>query len=253
MFPQVIRAPILDLAQGDRRVEGRVAHYLGRVLRLRMGDTLVAFDPVTGREADGLVVRAEPGALVLRLGPLRGGSIQPMRPITLVQGLAKGDKSDAIVRDATELGATRIVVAVTKRSVVKLDPERAPDRQARWTRIAQEAARQSGRSDCPRVDPPCAWAGAVASVEAEASRFCLWERATDPLGPPLLAALAAGRSLAFACGPEGGLEDEEVEAARARGWTVVSLGPRALRTETVAAAVLGAVCVWITTPPASDP
>jgi 16S rRNA (uracil1498-N3)-methyltransferase len=250
---RVIRAPIPDLVQEERRVEGPVAHYLGRVLRLHAGDTLIAFDPLSGREADALVVRAERGGLVLRLGPVRTGSTRQGPPITLVQGLAKGDKCDAIVRDATELGATRIVVALTKRSVVRLDPKRAPARRARWARIAQEAARQSGRSDCPRVELASLWAEAIASVEGDASRFCLWERAEDPLGPPLFAALASGKPLAFACGPEGGLEHEEVEAARACGWTVASLGPRALRTETVAAAVLGAVCVWITASGAADP
>ena len=66
----------------------------------------------------------------------------------------------------------------------------------------------------------------------------------EPLGPTLFAALAGTTPLAFACGPEGGLEDREVEAARALGWAVSSLGPLALRTETVAAAVLGAVRVW---------
>ena len=62
--------------------------------------------------------------------------------------------------------------------------------------------------------------------------------------PALFVALAGGAPLAFACGPEGGLEDGEIDAARALGWTVCSLGPLALRTETVAAAVLGAVRVW---------
>ena len=77
-------------------------------------------------------------------------------------------------------------------------------------------------------------------------RFCLWEQATEPLAPPLFdGARAPGVPLAFACGPEGGLEDARGRRGRARaGWLVVSLGPFALRTETVAAAVLGAVRVW---------
>ena len=160
-----------------------------------------------------------------------------------IQGLAKGDKCDAVVRDATELGATRVVVAATKRSVVKLDAGKGAERQARWARVASEAARQSGRADAPAVDPPCAWAAALAGVDAGLSRFVLWERATEPLGPRLLEALSRGAGLAFACGAEGGLEDGEVEAAVGLGWEVASLGPFTLRTETVAAAVLGAVRV----------
>lgn len=156
----------------------------------------------------------------------------------------QGDKCDAVVRDATELGATRIVVVQTERSVVRLDAARASDRRARWTRIAQEAARQCGRSDAPAIEPVAAWTEALARVEpAAAARFCLWERAVAPLGPALVDALARGGPLAFACGPEGGLEAGEVERAAAAGWTIASLGRLTLRTETVAAAVLGAVVV----------
>ncbi len=240
----MIRAPVPGLAQGQQRLAGGLAHYLARVLRLRAGDTFVAFDPASGSEADAVTVWADDDAVTVTFGPLRAGAVRQARAMTFVQGLAKGDKCDAVVRDATELGATRILVATTKRSVVKLDAARAIERQARWARIAQEAARQCGRSDSPRVEAPCPWAEALSQVEAEAARFCLWERATEALGPPLFVALAAGAPLAFACGPEGGLANEEAELARAGGWQVVSLGALALRTETVAAAVLGAVRVW---------
>lgn len=238
------RAPIPDLAPGERRLEGAIAHYLGRVLRLQAGDAFVAFDPATARESDAVTVWTDPDAVTVRFGPLRDARARATREVTFVQGLAKGDKCDAVVRDATELGATRVVVAVTRRSVVKLDAARAQERQARWARIAQEAARQCGRSDAPLVAPPVPWGEAIRGVPAEAIRFCLWERATDALAPPLFDALTRDVPLAFACGPEGGLEDREVEDARSLGWLAVSLGPLALRTETVAAAVLGAVRVW---------
>ncbi len=241
-----VRAPLPDLAPGERRLEGAVAHYLARVLRLRAGDAFVAFDPASGSEADAVTVWAEQDAVTVKVGALRAGQAPSAVPITFIQGLAKGDKCDAVVRDATELGATRILVATTKRSVVKLDAARGAERQARWARIAQEAARQCGRSDAPRIDAPTSWDHALAEVAPAAARFVLWERATEPLGPPLLAALSARSELAFACGPEGGLEDAEVERARAAGWIVASLGPLALRTETVAAAVLGAVRVCST-------
>jgi 16S rRNA (uracil1498-N3)-methyltransferase len=242
----MIRAPVPGLSSGERRLEGALAHYLVRVLRLRAGDAFVAFDPASATEADATTVWADADAITVRFGPLRAGAAGAAREITWIQGLAKGDKCDAVVRDATELGATRIVVAVTKRSVVKLDATRAAERQARWARIAQEAARQCGRADSPRIEAPRPWSDAIALAADAPSRFVLWERATDPLGPALLAALAATDALAFACGPEGGLEDREVDEARAAGWTVASLGPLALRTETVAGAVLGAVRIFST-------
>jgi 16S rRNA (uracil1498-N3)-methyltransferase len=243
----VTRAPIADLAAGEHRLGGPVAHYLGRVLRLRAGSAFVAFDPARGVEANARVVQGmDQGGgdtLTVTIGPLRPAKAPPERPVTFIQGFAKADKVDAVVRDATELGATRIVIATTARSVVKLDAPRGEARALRWTRIAEEAARQCGRSEAPRVGAPVSWGEALASVEAEAARFCLYEGATEPLGPPLFEALAAGRPLAFACGPEGGLDAAEVARARDAGWTIASLGPLVLRTETVAAAVLGAVRV----------
>jgi 16S rRNA (uracil1498-N3)-methyltransferase len=245
----VTRAPIPDLAPGERRLEAAVAHYLARVLRLRAGDAFIAFDPVTAQEATAVTLWTDQDSITVRFGPLREGLARAAHELTWIQGLAKGDKCDAIVRDATELGVARILVAVTQRSVVKLGAARASERQARWTRIASEAARQSGRSEVPLIDVPCPWSEAlVRAVDAdrgpEYARFCLWELATDPLAPPLLEALQRGAPLAFACGPEGGLDVREVDEARGAGWLVVSLGPLMLRTETVAAAVLGAVRVW---------
>src|SRR5581483_10943948 len=95
------------------------------VLRLRAGDAFVAFDPASGLECDAEIVRADEDALVARFANPRAGTRAPARAITLVQGLAKGEKLDAIVRDATELGAARVIPAVTSRSVVRLDAERA--------------------------------------------------------------------------------------------------------------------------------
>jgi len=240
----VTRAPIASLAAGERRIEGLVAHYLAHVLRLRAGSEFVAFDPAAGIEADAVIRHVEGDSITVRFGPTRAGRAPPPRALTWIHGLAKGDKCDAIVRDATELGATRIVVATTRRSIVRLDDARANLRRTRWARIAEEAARQCGRSEAPRVDRPVPWADALACAEATAARFCLWERATEALAPALFDALARGAPLAFACGPEGGLDDDEVELATAQGWKAVSLGPLFLRTETVAAAVLGAVRIW---------
>ena len=249
---RVTRAPVPGLAAGERTLEGGVAHYLAHVLRLRAGSEFVAFDPTAGTEADAVVVHIEGDSMAVRFGAPRAGRAPPQRSLTWIQGFAKADKCDAIVRDATELGATRIVVATTRRSVVRLDDARATARLMRWTRIAEEAARQCGRSEAP-ARRSAGRLGGCARAE-----WTPWPRASvcgsaraGPSRPPLFEALARGAALAFACGPEGGIEDDEVEVATARGWEAASLGPLVLRTETVAAAVLGAVRIGsgLWTPP----
>lgn len=238
------RVPLSNVAAGDRRLEGATAHYVAHVLRLGAGDEFTAFDPAAVREADAVVIEVERDSVVIRLGSVREGSLRAPRSITWVQGLVKGDKCDAVVRDATELGATRIVLSATRRSVIRLDVARGLARRARWTNIAEQAARQCGRSDVPEVGTSKRWEDALDSCASADVRFCLWEGATEPLAQPLLDALARGARLAFACGPEGGLDEDEVRIAADRGWVTASLGPLILRTETVAAAVLGAVLIW---------
>jgi 16S rRNA (uracil1498-N3)-methyltransferase len=238
------RVAVPDLAPGERRLEGPTAHYLSHVLRLRAGDPFTAFDPAAAREADGTVISVERGAVDVRLGSVREGAVRAQRSVTWVQGLAKGDKCDAVVRDATELGASRLVLSATRRSVLRLEPARALSRRLRWSKIAEQAARQCGRSDAPEVLACPSWEDAIVSCADVKARFCLWNGATEPLALHLLDALARGDSLAFACGAEGGLADSEIRFAVAAGWTAASLGPFILRTETVAAAVLGAVLIW---------
>lgn len=236
------RAPLEGLAPGPRTLGPDLSRYLCRVLRLRAGDAFVAFDPGARTEADVVLDEASPDAARVTVGALRAAGVIEDAPLVLVYALAKGDKVDAVVRDATELGATRIVIARTSRSIVKADEARAASKLERFRRIAEQAARQCGRADPPQIEGVLAWPEALARAGAEA-RYCLWERATEPLGVSLATAVARGASLAFAVGPEGGLSDEEVEEARAAGFTPASLGRFILRTETVPAAVLGAVRV----------
>ena len=239
-----VRAPVKSLQAGTRSLPPESSHHLCRVLRLRNGDHFVAFDPEARTEADATIDDASGGVAMVTIGDVRPARVVAGAPVVLVYALAKGDKVDAVVRDSTELGATRIVVARTSRAVAKVDAERAGAKLDRWRRIAEQAARQCGRGDPPVIDGVLAWRDALESAGTEGdARFCLWENATEPLGPALTAAVARRGALAFAIGPEGGLTQSEVEEARVLGFAPVSLGHFVLRTETVAAAVLGAVRV----------
>jgi 16S rRNA (uracil1498-N3)-methyltransferase len=229
-----VRAPIERLAAGSHTLGKDVSHYLCRVLRLREGDTFVAFDPAAKTEADATIETADPDSARVAILAVRPAAVVAATPLVLVYALAKGDKVDAVVRDATELGATRIIVARTARSVPK------GEKLDRWRRVAEQAARQSGRADPPAVEGVVEWDAALASVSC-ATKVCLVPGSSTTLASVLPAALAA--SIAVAVGPEGGLTDEEIERAAVHGFGAVSIGPFVLRTETVAAAVLGAIRV----------
>jgi 16S rRNA (uracil1498-N3)-methyltransferase len=237
----VLRVPVTHLAVGELMLDEAASRYVARVHRIAAGETILLFDPATAREGRALIVEISRHGVRCSVASLSEPAARPRRPITLLQGLGKGDKFDHIVRDATELGATHVVAVESARTVVKLG-ERKERRLARWQRVASEAARQSGRADAPRVSGPLALAEALALADADAvnlpMRLCLWEGEGSPIGQPLRA-LGEHQPLMFLVGPEGGLAAGEVELARAHGYLVVSLGPVILRTETVATAVLG--------------
>jgi 16S rRNA (uracil1498-N3)-methyltransferase len=240
----VRRLPLPEISEGERVLSPEASRYLVRVLRLDVGATVEVFDPRTGEVAEARVLSVDRSLAVLAVSrPARPTHAEPTT--ILVQGYPKGDKFADVVRDATELGATLIVPAICARSVARPDDARSEKKLERLSAVAAEAARQCGRTRAPELVPPLAWGEAIAFARAslgdDGAAFTLYERATEPLGPRLIDAAARGAGVAFAIGPEGGLEEGEVALAASLGFAPCGLGSTILRTETVAAAVLGAL------------
>ncbi|WP_027493057.1 16S rRNA (uracil(1498)-N(3))-methyltransferase, partial [Rhodanobacter sp. OR444] len=176
-----------------------------------------------------LSVRIESKQLVRNESPL---------PLTLAQGVARGEKMDLIVQKATELGVARIVPLLTERSEVKLDATRAERRLAHWRAVVASACEQSGRARLPEVAPAlplAAWLHDLA--DDGALRLALLPEAGRASRE--LRFTAAGGLLVV--GPEGGLGERDVGALGAAGFEGLQLGPRVLRTETAGLAALAAL------------
>lgn len=216
-------------------------HHLRDVLRLGVDDTIVVVGDDGSAALVGLTFVAADGAtadIVERLPASR------IPRVVLVQGLAKGEKMELVIRQATELGVERIVPLSTSRSVVRLDPGKAVARATRWRRIAAEAAKQSQRTSVPQIADLTDVPGLGHVLGDVDCMLVAWEDADGApgIGETLAAAeLTADASVAIVIGPEGGLSAEEVATLVAAGARVVSLGPTVLRTETagvVAAALV---------------
>lgn len=225
------------------RIEGRrvtfdpgESRHLGRVLRLGPGDLVLASDG-SGHQYTVRLETIRPLATGIIIEAARGMTESPL-DITLIQGIPKGDKMETIVRAATELGVTRVMPAITARTVVTLERNRWTPRAQRWQRVAAEAAKQCGRAVIPEVSPPAPLAAVVEGFVASALRICLWEEERRPLDEVLTGLGARARAIAVMVGPEGGFTPDEIQWVRNRGWTVIGLGPRILRTETAGPAVL---------------
>lgn len=219
------------------------ARHAGRVLRLRVGDPLTLFDGAGGEYAARITAleRSEVVVEVLAHSPCERES--PL-PVTLVQALQSGDKMDLTVQKAVELGVARIVPVLSRRSVVRLEGERAARRVEHWRGVVASACEQCGRNRLPAVDELAAlerWL--ERPPDAGVRRLMLAPGATTTLAalpPPV-----AGERIELLIGAEGGLAPEEMRAAALAGFVAVRLGPRVLRTETAGLAALAALqCLW---------
>ncbi len=221
------------------------AHHALKVLRLRVGDALVLFDG-SGGEYPACIEDAG-RQVVVRLEDRQARECESPLPVTLVQGLPGGDKMDWVVQKAVELGVAAIQPVQTKRSVVRLQGERALKRQAHWQQVAVSACEQSGRNRLPEVkallDLP-KYLTAQAQ-EAASSTAPLRLLLSPHQGQTLSSLPRPAGAVILLIGPEGGLEADEEALACTLGFVPVNLGPRVLRTETAGLAALAALmALW---------
>jgi len=206
---------------GRAVLTGDEARHLARVLRCRIGDTVVAFDG-SGVEWPAVVAAIGRDEVALDVGDAveRPG---PAVAVTIAVALPKGERQKWLVEKLTELGVARLVPLVTRRGVAEATPA-ACDRLRRGV---IEAAKQCGRNTLMEIDPPRSIADLVALRPPE-TRLVV----ADPGAPPLAGAAAA--AAIGLVGPEGGFAPEELAAIEAGGGTCAGLGPHVLRVETAA-------------------
>lgn len=219
---------------GDVVLLGDAERRHARVLRLAEGDAVELFDGLGGAW-EARVGTVSRGRLEVVVGPKGPAGIVRESPLTLTlaQGLARGARMDEVIRHGTELGIGRFVLVRFRRST------RRDGNPERWRSIARDAARQCGRNVVPEV-------GEVVDLgtflEGERSG---WSCLLLPPGEGVLTlSMALPEPLHAATlvvGPEGGLDDDEIAAARRAGFHGISLGPRVLRTETAGLAAVAAI------------
>jgi 16S rRNA (uracil1498-N3)-methyltransferase len=163
--------------------------------------------------------------------------------LTLALGLLKGQKMDLVIEKATELGVQTIMPFVSTSTVATIPPERQTDRLARWQRIAQSAAKQSG-SPLPHISPPCSFDQLLADIPPAANKLLFYEHEQALTLRTFASSHRALASLWIVIGPEGGFTAREVQQARSAGFTIASLGPSILRAETASIAAVS-LCQYL--------
>lgn len=229
-----------DLGRDRALLTERETHYLGRVLRLRRGDRVLAFN---GRGQERYASIASLSRSQGELELLEHVEPLPESPLklTLVQGIPKTEAMDLIVQKATELGAHAIWPTTSDFSVVKLNSERAARRAEHWRKVAQSACEQCGRHRPPDIEPVRPLSACLDEIPSESLRIMLDPRAERPLRN---VDRPAGEVFLLV-GPEGGFSPVDLEHAAAGGFESVRLGPRTLRAETAAIIAMGlAQALW---------
>ena len=216
--------------------ESAAAH-LSRVLRLSAGDECVLFNGDGHDYAARIVAIDKRGVRAAVAGSRKVDNESPLH-ITLLQGVARGEKMDLILQKATELGVASFVPLWSQRSEVKLEGERMAKRLAHWRGVVASACEQCGRARVPEVASPVALATALDALPAGGLRLIL-----DPEGEVAIGAMSlqAGEHVTLAVGPEGGWSPLDREQLRGAGFHGLRLGPRILRTETAGLAAIAAL------------
>lgn len=218
------------LARGPVLMPAATARHV-KVLRLTVGEAVTVFDG-TGGEWCGELLDSR----TLQLHRHQTVEREAQAHVMLAVGMPANERMDALVEKAVELGVARIQPLLTRRSVLRLQGERAERRVVHWQGVAVAACEQCGRNRVPEVAPVASlpdWLGQLGGDSAVSHRCLLSPVATAPLQP-----LARGESAWMVSGPEGGLDDEETALLQRAGFRAVSLGPRVLRADTAPLAAL---------------
>lgn len=223
---------------GSIIITGDDARHISRVLRMSRGDELVVCNPRTNTEYYCKITDISDTAVTLMPDSAQKSAAEPSVAVHLFQALPKGDKMELIIQKAVELGVCEITPIITRRCVSRPDEKTLAKKTERWQKIADEAAKQSGRGRIPAVNPPLSYAAALGALAKAPLAVLFYE-----LGGASLKALLQDcpQSIAIVIGAEGGFDEDEVARAQAAGVKTATLGKRILRCETAPICALSAI------------
>ena len=224
------------------RILGDDAHHISYSLRMAVGESVTVCD-MQGVEYDCKIESFSEGEVILAIEDSRASENEPKITIRLFQALPKGDKLDSVIQKSVECGVYEIVPFESERCIVKIKGDAEDKKTARRQRIAEEAAKQSGRSVIPTVSRSVSFGEMIKMAsESDVTLFCYEGDGTLPLGKILkdidLEKRGRDFEVSVVIGSEGGFSLAEVERARQAGFVLAGLGKRILRTETAPIFVL---------------
>ena len=226
-----------NILGGMAIMTGRDAEHV-RVLRLRPGEDMIICDG-KGTDYKCRLVKADKEQVEAEVIEIVPCPAEPSVQVTVLCGLPKGDRTDYIIQKCVEAGASEIMFFQSDRCVAK--PDKPEKKLERWQRIAEEAAKQSGRGIIPQVS----WAGEYADALNVANQkelgLFMYETGEREALNVVLEANSDVKTAAIVTGPEGGFAPFEADLARIVGLHICSMGERILRCETAPVVAVSAL------------
>lgn len=222
-----------DIDQNEIVLTGNNAKHISFSLRMAPGERIVVCDG-QGNDCICEILRITGEDVYVGVVERRPNLAEPPYKAVLYQALAKGEKMDYIIQKAVEFGVYEIVPFESSRCIAKLREGSADKKLVRWQRIAEEAAKQSGRGVIPRISEPLSFKTALERAKGDGVCFMCYESEEQRS----IGEVERAEKYSFFIGPEGGFSTEEVETAKTAGIASVSLGARILRCESASGFVL---------------
>lgn len=229
-------------------ITGDDVNHIKNVIRLKNGDEISISNGEDGRDYRCQIEEITETQVVCKLRFIKEDGVELPAKVYLFQGLPKNDKMELIIQKTVELGVYELIPVAMKRCVVKLDEKKAKSKIARWQTIAEAAAKQSKRAVIPQVKEVMTYRQALEYAKEMDVKLVPYEmenildNASGMAGTKkLMESLHAGQRIAVFIGPEGGFEQDEIDAAISLGMNPVTLGKRILRTETAGMTIMA----WI--------
>lgn len=231
-------------------IQGQDVNHIKKVLRAKIGDELQICNSQNGENFLCDIKEIENEKILCKIKQEIEEKVESNIEVTIFQGLPKADKMEYIIQKSVELGVYDITPVEMKRCVVKLDEKDKNKKQLRWQKISEVAAKQCGRDIIPQINKIINMKNICELIKKYDIVLVAYENEKQNTLKEQLNLIKEKMEklksdelikIGIVIGPEGGLEEQDVEILKENGAKIITLGKRILRTETVALNVLSVI------------
>ena len=214
---------------------GKDVNHIKNALRTKIGDKIEICDEETEKSYISQIEKIEENKILTKIIQELEKNESKIK-IDIYQGLPKSEKMELIIQKSVELGANSIIPVSMKRCVVKLSGKDEIKKIERWQKISESASKQCGRTYIPQIKEIIK-INQIASNEYDSTIVCYENEEQNTLKQEIVKIKEQNKKdikIAVVIGPEGGIDENDIEELKKKNAKIVTLGKRILRTETVA-------------------